>query len=528
MFLRITNQAELRITNAGRRIRNSRKFVIRRGARQREGFSLIEIVVYVAILTVLSALAVNILLAVSTALNSIRVTRSLNHTASVAMERMIREIRQAKDIVESESALGSSPGVLTLDTFAEPGGEATIKRKFSAAGGTLSLQEGSNPSVPLTAGVTITNLIFWSSVESNIYYVRLSGNDSNDGRTPLTAFKTITKAASVVAPGVTVYVGAGTYPETNINPVVSGTAASPISFIADVDGAKTGDAGEVIIDGGGQNQYVITPNGTSYLLFDGFVVTNGGSHGVIVKSGAHHVTIKNFISHSNDGDGFAVNNASDVTFANILSYHNDGDGIELDKGSRIAIRDGTFYDNDDRGIRIEGKSGNVTLRDNVINSNPNGGIKLAADSTTGYSGDYNLNTDGYQVSATPGPHDLTASPQFVDPDGADNILGGSGWADDRFQLSQTASGQGSNSPAVDAGSQSASAAGLATRTTRTDQVADAGTVDLGFHYRIPQPAPAFVRPVSQAVRVELTVSAGVGKFVKQQTFYGSAVLRGSY
>ncbi len=498
-------------------------------ARTRRGFSLIEVVVYVAIFAVLSALTVNILLSFSQELAAIRVTRALNANAVVAMERIIREIRQAKDIVESESTLGSSPGALTLDTYVQPGGEAAIKRKFSAAGGSLALQEGSSPSMPLTAGVTVTNLTFWSTVQPNVYYVRVSGSDTNDGATPDTAFRTITKAASVVAPGVTVYVGAGTYAESNINPVVSGTAASPVSFIADVDGAKTGDPGAVVINGGGVNQPVVGINGRSYIVVDGFTVTNAGIQGVIVKSGSNNVTIRNIISHSNDGDGFAVNNASDVTFANILSYNNPGDGIELDKGSRITIRDGTFYGNNDRGIRIEDSSSNVTLRDNIINSNPNGGIKLAANSTGGYSGDYNLNTDGYQISASPGPHDINADPKFVDPNGADNTLGGSGWADDQFQLSQIASGQGSNSPALDAGSQSASAAGLANRTTRTDQAADSGAVDMGFHYRIPQPGAAGGQlPASQAIRVELTLSAGSGKYVKQQTFYGTAVLRGSY
>ncbi len=53
-----------------------------------------------------------------------------------------------------------------------------------------------------------------------------------------------------------------------------------------------------------------------------------------------------------------------------------------------------------------------------------------------------------------------------------------------YYLSQTASGQSQQSPAVDAGSGSASASGidLADRTTRTDGVDDTGTVDMGYHY----------------------------------------------
>ncbi|MFH1138559.1 MAG: InlB B-repeat-containing protein [Pseudomonadota bacterium] len=51
-----------------------------------------------------------------------------------------------------------------------------------------------------------------------------------------------------------------------------------------------------------------------------------------------------------------------------------------------------------------------------------------------------------------------------------------------YYLSQTASGQGAQSPAVDAGGDTAANLGLDARTTRTDGVADAGVADLGFHY----------------------------------------------
>lgn len=139
----------------------------------RRGVSLIEVIVYVAIFAVLSALTVNILLSISQALTAIRVTRAFNGTAAVAMERMIREIRQARDIVEGESTLGASPGVLTLDTYVDPGGNTKIKRKFSISGGALTLQEGSNPSIPFTAGVTIANLTFWSTGAPSSQAVRV-------------------------------------------------------------------------------------------------------------------------------------------------------------------------------------------------------------------------------------------------------------------------------------------------------------------------------------------------------------------
>ncbi len=51
-----------------------------------------------------------------------------------------------------------------------------------------------------------------------------------------------------------------------------------------------------------------------------------------------------------------------------------------------------------------------------------------------------------------------------------------------YYLSQIAAGQGATSPCVDAGSTTSAASGMAGRTTRTDGVPDAGTVDIGYHY----------------------------------------------
>ena len=51
-----------------------------------------------------------------------------------------------------------------------------------------------------------------------------------------------------------------------------------------------------------------------------------------------------------------------------------------------------------------------------------------------------------------------------------------------FYLSQIAAGQSADSPALNAGSSLASAAGLDTLTTATSGQADDGQVDLGYHF----------------------------------------------
>ncbi len=54
--------------------------------------------------------------------------------------------------------------------------------------------------------------------------------------------------------------------------------------------------------------------------------------------------------------------------------------------------------------------------------------------------------------------------------------------DGDYYLSQTAAGQGSDSPCVDAGGDTAENLGLDDRTTRTDGIPDSGIADMGYHY----------------------------------------------
>lgn len=79
-----------------------------------------------------------------------------------------------------------------------------------------------------------------------------------------------------------------------------------------------------------------------------------------------------------------------------------------------------------------------------------------------------------------------------------------------YYLSQMAAGQDVDSPCINAGSDTAVDHGLGTLTTRSDEIFDAGTVDMGYHY------PATVQPLimgdfNRDTRVDL---ADVAEFQK--------------
>src|SRR6185295_2179250 len=82
------------------------------------------------------------------------------------------------------------------------------------------------------------------------FYVRQTvGNDSNDGKSPQTAWKSVSKLSNAMHAGDTAYVGAGLYRD-KIMVLNEGSPDARITFIADSTGQHTGDPpGVVMITG---------------------------------------------------------------------------------------------------------------------------------------------------------------------------------------------------------------------------------------------------------------------------------------
>ena len=78
------------------------------------GFTLVEILVYLAILSLLFVSVVGGVLAMSRTFNNYKLSKHINSSASLAMERMTREIRNTSSIGVS-SVFNSDPGHLVLD-----------------------------------------------------------------------------------------------------------------------------------------------------------------------------------------------------------------------------------------------------------------------------------------------------------------------------------------------------------------------------------------------------------------------------
>ena len=150
--------------------------------------------------------------------------------------------------------------------------------------------------------------------------------------------------------------------------------------------------------------------------------------------------------------------------------------------SNASISFSTIYGNR-HGIR--GSRSQLVVRNSIIAGNTAGGLVWrSTDQPIVEHSLFGLN-DNRDVA----PADLTigagvlldTDPLFVDPDGIDDKLGGEGWFDDQFALSQIAGGQLVDSPALDAGSDLATNLGVDGRSTAANGIADTGVADLGVH-----------------------------------------------
>lgn len=137
---------------------------------KQKGFTLVEILVYVSVLTVISVSIVSFLFwAIKTNAKS-RTAAEISDNARRAMETMVYEIRQATGVYTPTSIFDASPGQLSLETKINPlDNEIKTYEDFYLADGKLYLKkEGTAPEQITSDQIRVSNLIF--------KYVGFSGN----------------------------------------------------------------------------------------------------------------------------------------------------------------------------------------------------------------------------------------------------------------------------------------------------------------------------------------------------------------
>lgn len=117
-------------------------------------------------LAVLLISAVELILISSKTILGMRSERIIFSAGEGAMETLIREIRQASDVVPASSSFGVNPGVLVLRTVQTPGGSGIITRTFSLSSERLTKNDGGADEFLTPPEARIKSLFFWHSSTS--------------------------------------------------------------------------------------------------------------------------------------------------------------------------------------------------------------------------------------------------------------------------------------------------------------------------------------------------------------------------
>ncbi|MBI3634511.1 MAG: hypothetical protein HY228_02740 [Candidatus Yonathbacteria bacterium] len=137
------------------------------------GFTLVEMVIYIAFFAMLSALAVQATIIVMNSFYRLRLTQNVDQSATVALERLSREIRNAYDVDAAQSTFETNPGRLMLNTK-DAGGANTTTEFYMSTGNQLGIKEGGvDKGVLVTKNVTLTNLVFRSISTTNSKAIKI-------------------------------------------------------------------------------------------------------------------------------------------------------------------------------------------------------------------------------------------------------------------------------------------------------------------------------------------------------------------
>ena len=121
---------------------------------KKAGFSLIESLIYIAIIAVMAVLVVNVLLMTTKSYNSLKISRDINNSALTTLERITREIKTASDIDIAQSTFYVHPGKLTVST-------SSAITEFYLGNNILKIRENSvDMGSLIQQGSSVDNLVF--------------------------------------------------------------------------------------------------------------------------------------------------------------------------------------------------------------------------------------------------------------------------------------------------------------------------------------------------------------------------------
>lgn len=124
-----------------------------------KGYSLIEMIVYIAILSFVSVFVITALVLTIKSFIAFSISRNIVDNASLAIDRIVREVRLSNEVILGSSVFDVNPGALHIKT--DDGTGTTTTMKFYVSNGRLVFNRGTTTGIYLTSDkLNVTNLVF--------------------------------------------------------------------------------------------------------------------------------------------------------------------------------------------------------------------------------------------------------------------------------------------------------------------------------------------------------------------------------
>ncbi len=138
------------------------------------GFSLVEILVYIALFVLLASAAVASLLSFTDSFKSYRAEKLLTEQVRSAYERMVADIRNATAVDQAGSTFDVSPSTMVLQY---PG----IERAYTLTGGAITVSENGGAATAVTGpAVVVTNFTVqqYDMVATNLLRISITASST--------------------------------------------------------------------------------------------------------------------------------------------------------------------------------------------------------------------------------------------------------------------------------------------------------------------------------------------------------------
>jgi parallel beta-helix repeat protein len=197
---------------------------------------------------------------------------------------------------------------------------------------------------------------------ASVRYVSPKGDDKRDGRTPATAWRTLTKAAKDVVTGETVYVMAGLYRES------IALSRKGVAF-------KTYGRGDVILQGRGGRSVGMSLASAKTVIVDGFIFKDFGT-GIVITDSAE-VEIVDNVFH-NTTNGVTAKSSRNVDLVN-NTFYRKGRGVDARKISgRLILRNNLFVDLTRAPVTLDKATADIVISERNAFSGLRAKAQLAA------------------------------------------------------------------------------------------------------------------------------------------------------